>query len=83
MKTIIQCLKSHEFDQILSDTPISSDPPFNPEFVKVSGFGIRTYPPISKYIYENRAGSFFNYLIKDNIPKCIEEHLKNTKSIHL
>lgn len=76
MKTIIQCLKSHEFDQILSDTPISSDPPFNPEFVKVSGFGIRTYPPISKYIYENRAGSFFNYLIKDNIPKCVEEHLK-------
>ena len=77
MQTIIQCLKNHQFDEILSETPISSDPPFSPEFVKVSGFGIRIYPPTKKYIYENRAGSFFNYLIKDKIPKCVEEQLKH------
>ena len=59
LNTIIKCLRTYNFDEILSETPISSDPPFNPEFVKVSGFGIRVYPFNNILSYEKRAGSFF------------------------
>ena len=75
LKTIIQCLKTYNFDQVIYDNPISSDPPANPDFEHVSGFGIRVYPMSHIHSYENRAGSFFNYLVKDNVPKCIEDQL--------
>ena len=75
LSTIISCLRSHTFDEIISDNPLTSDPVFNPEFIHVSGFGIRVYPYSNIKIYENRAGSFFNYVIKDNVPKCIEDQL--------
>ena len=45
LKTIIQCLKTYNFDQIIYNNPISSDPPANPDFEHVSGFGIRVYQP--------------------------------------
>ena len=77
LKTIINCLKTYNFDQIIYDNPISSDPPANPDFEHVSGFGIRVYPPKNyNYVYENRAGSFFNYLIKEGTPNCVVEQLK-------
>ena len=75
LSTIISCLRSHNFDEIISDNPLTSDLVFNPEFIHVSGFCIRVYPHSNIKIYENRAGSFFNYVIKDNVPKCIEDQL--------
>ena len=56
LNTIIQCLKTYNFDEVLSETPISSDPPFSPEFVNVSGFGIRTYPALSERRAARSAG---------------------------
>ena len=77
LQTIIQCLKTRNFDEILTDNPITSDPPeYNTEFVHVSGFGIRTYSIGETKIKQRLAGSFFNYLIRDNAPHIIKEQLR-------
>ena len=56
---------------ITSDTPIEIE-----ETVHVSGFGIRVYPFNNIKTYENRAGSFFNYIAKKDIPSILREQLK-------
>ena len=76
INTIIKCLESRNFDEIISETPLSSDPPLNIEnVIHVSGFGIRVYPS-GQQNYQNRAGSFFNYVVKENIPNCIKKLLE-------
>ena len=77
LQTIIQCLKSRNFDEIISDNPLSSDPPeYNTEFIHVSGFGIRTYSIGETKIKQRLAGSFFNYLIRNNTPNIIKDQLR-------
>ena len=63
ISTIMKCLQSRNFDEIISDNPLYSDTPMNiDQVIHVSGFGIRAYPLKHIKAYENRAGSFFNYL---------------------
>lgn len=76
LKIIINCLKSRNFDEILSDNPISSDSEINPHIVHVSSFGILVYPSSNIKSHDDRAGMFFNYLIDDKTPNCIINQLK-------
>ena len=77
LQTIIQCLKTRNFDEIISDNPLSSDPPeYNTEFVHVSGFGIRIYSLGEVKAKQQYAGSFFNFLIRENTPNYIKNQLK-------
>ena len=76
ISTILKCLQSRNFDEIISNNPISSDPPENFEGVShVSGFGIRVYSSYPQHTNEQRAGSFFNYVYKENIPQCFKDQL--------
>ena len=77
LNIILKCLKSRNFDEIISDNPIYSDSPLNIEqVVHVSGFGIRVYPLEHIQSRNQRAGSFFNYVVKEDIPQFLREQLK-------
>ena len=76
INTILNCLQTRNFDEIISSNPISSDPPENIEGIShVSGFGIRVYSFIPQNTNIQRAGSFFNYVYKENMPQCFKEQL--------
>ena len=72
----MNCLKTRNFDEILTTNPITSDEEYNPEFLHVSGFGIRMYSLQNVKANENREGMFFNFLLKEDIPKTVEDQLK-------
>lgn len=71
---IIKCLQSRNFDEIISENPISSDSNLNiNNIIHVSGFGIRIYSFVKPYKkYQNRAGSFFNIVSGERTPYCIK-----------
>ena len=65
INTILNCLQTRNFDEIISSNPISSDPPENIEGIShVSGFGIRVYSFIPQNTNIQRAGSFLTMSIK-------------------
>lgn len=77
LEIIMKCLRSRNFDEIISENPLYSDTPMTIEgLVKVSGFGIRVYPLDKIYAKNQRAGSFFNYVAKEDLPQCLLEKLK-------
>ena len=74
---IMNCLQTRNFDQIISGNPLSSDPPTQiDDIIHVSGFGIRVYPLTSNHTNNQRAGSFFNYIYKDELQQCFEKQLE-------
>ena len=77
LNIILKCLQSRNFDEIISGNPISSDTPLNIDnVIHVSKFGIRVYPFKEIHTRNQRDGSFFNYILKENAPSCFKEQLK-------
>ena len=76
LNIILKCLQTRNFDTIISGNPISSDAATDIDnFIHVSGIGIRVYP-FHINSKNQWAGSFFNYIVKENIPQCFKEQLE-------
>ena len=76
LKIILECLETRNFDEIISDNPISSDPTMGIDnFIHVSGIGIRVYP-FHINSKNQWAGSFFNYIAKENMPQCFKKQIE-------
>ena len=76
LKIILECLETRNFDEIISANPISSDPTMDIDnFIHVSGIGIRVYP-FHINSKNQWAGSFFNYIAKENMPQCFKKQIE-------